>query len=86
MKNFAFIFAGLLMGIVISVSAQEIDPITNPDILLEPSLSDPSVSSSVPIVEKELTLEEKYFISSDRNEDLEILVSKYAKLYDTCRN
>jgi len=45
-----------------------------------------AASSTVPIVVKEKTIEEKYDAIKIDKEALDLLVSKYAMLYDGCKN
>jgi len=73
-RNILYILIGLSLGITGSVYAQIEEK--------EPSAS----SSTTPIVVKEVTLQEKYDNQKIYVENIDVLVSKYAMLYDGCKN
>lgn len=68
----AIFLSGIIIGLSFSVSAQE--------------MVEPYFNKNEPYVElKTLSVAEKLNQTENRKVDLELLVSKYAKLYDSCR-
>jgi len=83
----AFVFTGIV--ILDRVKAQEV--LEGEDITIEGEpITNKSSTTEVPLKSAEqiffeLPYEVKYNIMVDRKESLDDLVSKYAKLYDSCR-